>query len=441
MLGAKMSNKTVMVILFSCLVISISLSAQTDRFQYRPLEATGLEMPVSPDGTAESIALCDYICGDANADGDSNVGDAVYIINYVFKGGPAPNPIEAGDVNGDGNCNVGDAVYLIAYVFKGGPAPDGCPYMIKIVNLQLGDNTVNGTANVLDTSKTKVVLWAKTDRWYVQPSVSDPYTIIQSDGTWSSFTYPWVRMVALLVDSSYVPGSIKDYHPSMDPGVISWDEYPDKSVRYINWRNYCWRVKTGDLVGPGPNYFSDDTANVWIDQQDRLHLKTNLQADRWFCAEVVLNRPLGYGRYSFKLDSRVDSLDYNTILGCFIYETLNQEFDIEFSQRLAAPFNAQYVAQPWYTPGNIEFFNMPSSSQTSHSFEWLPNEVICNSWYGHADAPTPSTLIHTWIYTGPDVPTPTDERMIFNLYLFGGEAPYQGLPDEVIITSFEFINE
>lgn len=67
------------------------------------------------------------VCGDANGDGSVNVADAVYIINYVFKGGPAPDPVCAGDANGDGGVNVGDAVYLIAYVFLGGPAPvEGC---------------------------------------------------------------------------------------------------------------------------------------------------------------------------------------------------------------------------------------------------------------------------------------------------------------------------
>ncbi len=34
-------------------------------------------------------------CGDANGDGSVNVGDAVYIINYVFKSGPAPNCVVA----------------------------------------------------------------------------------------------------------------------------------------------------------------------------------------------------------------------------------------------------------------------------------------------------------------------------------------------------------
>lgn len=69
---------------------------------------------------------CEYICGDANGDGQPNVGDAVFLINYVFKEGDAPDPLKAGDANCDGQTNVGDAVYLIAYVFKGGPAPC-CP--------------------------------------------------------------------------------------------------------------------------------------------------------------------------------------------------------------------------------------------------------------------------------------------------------------------------
>jgi uncharacterized Ntn-hydrolase superfamily protein len=67
-----------------------------------------------------------YRCGDANADGSANVGDAVYMIAYIFSGGPPPWPIDAGDANCDGGNNVGDAVYLISYVFNSGPAPC-CP--------------------------------------------------------------------------------------------------------------------------------------------------------------------------------------------------------------------------------------------------------------------------------------------------------------------------
>jgi hypothetical protein len=69
---------------------------------------------------------CDFICGDANSDATVNVGDAVSMINYVFKEGAEPSPLEAGDANCDGQLNVGDAVYIINYVFRSGAEPC-CP--------------------------------------------------------------------------------------------------------------------------------------------------------------------------------------------------------------------------------------------------------------------------------------------------------------------------
>jgi hypothetical protein len=73
------------------------------------------------------LTIIESMCGDANGDYAVNVGDAVYLISYIFKGGPEPIPLCAGDANGDAAVNVGDAVYLISYIFKGGPAPvEGC---------------------------------------------------------------------------------------------------------------------------------------------------------------------------------------------------------------------------------------------------------------------------------------------------------------------------
>jgi hypothetical protein len=70
-----------------------------------------------------SFWVMSYVYGDANGDQTVNIGDAVFIINYVFKGGPAPEPVAAGDANCDDDCNIGDAVFLINFVFKGGPEP------------------------------------------------------------------------------------------------------------------------------------------------------------------------------------------------------------------------------------------------------------------------------------------------------------------------------
>jgi hypothetical protein len=61
--------------------------------------------------------------GDANDDGLVNLGDAVYLLNYLFKGGLPPAPNGAGDTNDDGVVNLGDVVYLLNYLFKGGPPP------------------------------------------------------------------------------------------------------------------------------------------------------------------------------------------------------------------------------------------------------------------------------------------------------------------------------
>jgi hypothetical protein len=70
---------------------------------------------------------CDYLCGDANGSGSVNISDAVYLIAYIFSGGPAPSPWLAGDANCSGSVNISDAVYLIAYIFSGGLAPcAGC---------------------------------------------------------------------------------------------------------------------------------------------------------------------------------------------------------------------------------------------------------------------------------------------------------------------------
>ncbi len=65
-----------------------------------------------------------FMRGDANGDGVINVTDVVYLINYLFIHGPAPDPIQAGDVNCDGVVNVTDVVYLINYLFISGPPPE-----------------------------------------------------------------------------------------------------------------------------------------------------------------------------------------------------------------------------------------------------------------------------------------------------------------------------
>ncbi len=65
----------------------------------------------------------EFARGDCNGDGIIDLGDVVYLVNYLYKGGLPPEPLEAGDANCDGVVDLGDLVYLINYLFKGGPPP------------------------------------------------------------------------------------------------------------------------------------------------------------------------------------------------------------------------------------------------------------------------------------------------------------------------------
>ncbi len=67
-----------------------------------------------------------YICGDADGTNIISISDVVYLINYIFGGGPAPYPLAAGDVDCNQIVNISDAVYLINHIFSGGPAPCSC---------------------------------------------------------------------------------------------------------------------------------------------------------------------------------------------------------------------------------------------------------------------------------------------------------------------------
>jgi hypothetical protein len=81
--------------------------------------------PDQADSNSDGVGdACDVTCGDANADEEVNVGDVVFIIAYIFKGGLPPASLWAADVNGDGEVNVGDAVYLVNYIFRSGPPPN-----------------------------------------------------------------------------------------------------------------------------------------------------------------------------------------------------------------------------------------------------------------------------------------------------------------------------
>ena len=66
-----------------------------------------------------------FLRGDANGDDVINVADIVHEVNFLYRGGDPPDPMEAGDANSDDIVNVADVVYLVNYLYRGGDPP-GC---------------------------------------------------------------------------------------------------------------------------------------------------------------------------------------------------------------------------------------------------------------------------------------------------------------------------
>ncbi len=61
--------------------------------------------------------------GDVNLDDQITAADILLLVDFVFRGGAAPEPLSTGDAVGVPPINSTDIVFLVAYVFRGGPPP------------------------------------------------------------------------------------------------------------------------------------------------------------------------------------------------------------------------------------------------------------------------------------------------------------------------------
>ncbi|MBU2652752.1 MAG: hypothetical protein KKA81_17630, partial [Bacteroidetes bacterium] len=67
--------------------------------------------------------------GDNDWNGEVNVLDLVYLVDYLFQAGPQPRPARiVGDLTCNKQVDVQDLTYFVAYLFQQGPIPCGNPY-------------------------------------------------------------------------------------------------------------------------------------------------------------------------------------------------------------------------------------------------------------------------------------------------------------------------
>ncbi len=227
----------------------------------------------------------------------------------------------------------------------------------------------------------------------------------------------------------------------------------------LNFAGRTWNIKQSTTaVGPGPNRFSANPNDVWVDAAG-LHLTIHKYSNVWYSTEVILNESLGYGTYVFQTSSRQDILNPNATFGAFTWDTFggdtipdnpNREIDFEDGRwsNPADPTNSQVVVQPYYRSANLRRITLPDLSEDAdltRFFTWSPGKVEFYTLRGQ-HTPTsfpPEAVIHHYEYIDNGVnrlvPTPGRENFRFNLWLFRGTPPAGDQPVEVVINDFAYL--
>jgi hypothetical protein len=75
--------------------------------------------------------LWDYVlAGDIVQDGSTNILDLNFLVNYIFRSGPAADPFMLGDANCDGTgMQILDLNVLVNYIFRSGP--ETCKFILR----------------------------------------------------------------------------------------------------------------------------------------------------------------------------------------------------------------------------------------------------------------------------------------------------------------------
>jgi len=290
----------------------------------------------------------------------------------------------------------------------------------------------------------QIVLYAHSGIWWIQPLAAQAFTKIQPDATWKNSTHLGTEYAALLVESGYRPESKIATLPEEGNGVVAFAVVKGTPVapvesKVIHFSGYDWTVRAaGSDRGGEPNAF--DPANAWVDAQGRLHLRISRKDGKWMCAEVSLNRSLGFGSYRFVVQDSAH-LDPSAVLSILTWDDIRSgdfrnEFDVELSQ-WGNPngMNAQYVVQPFYVPENISRFTVPAGTMT-HVVRWEPEKLEFKTIRGATDGPE-ARPVHQHSFTS-GIPTPAGEAVHIVLYEFHPSKSTSQQPSEVVIEKFEY---
>jgi hypothetical protein len=212
------------------------------------------------------------------------------------------------------------------------------------------------------------------------------------------------------------------------------------SGQTMTWKGYDWRVRTWDGAPSANGVWSD--RNVTVDSAGSLHLRVTRTAQGSLSSAEIesVRAGWGYGTYRYVVRGRVDTLPKNVVLGLFTYdprsELGNREIDVEASAwgsdgPTVWDHTYFHVVRGVKTAVGAGHTPAPADQRTTHEVSWQPGRITWRSW--RADG----SLIRSSTAT-VDVPVPGKEKVLLNLWVFGGPG-WQATPTtDVVLESFTF---
>jgi hypothetical protein len=286
----------------------------------------------------------------------------------------------------------------------------------------------------------RVVLFALSGAWWVQPLAEQPFTTIHRDSTWTSLTHPGTAYAALLVDARYNPPLTVKALPDKGGAVIAeaiTEGTAAPQPKTLQFSGYQWE-KRQDASDHGGfrNLFSP--SNAWTDADGFLHLRVTKQGDDWASAEVRLTRSLGYGSYRFVVRD-ISALEPAAVFAMFTLDDAgpSREMDVEVS-RWGEPEDksAQFVIQPYGVPANTVRFEAPEGLAT-YWIDWGLGRVAFRSDSGDAPRRRSGTVAEHVFTSG--VPSPGNEKIHLNVYVYSNKHHPLQHEFEVVVEKFEFL--
>ena len=293
----------------------------------------------------------------------------------------------------------------------------------------------------------QIVIYARSGAWWVQPWPDHPFIPIKADATWSTETHLGYEYAALLVNPGYRPPPTMDTPPSkggpvvlaaivkgIGPTILA----PTKPLKF---GGYDWDVRTiaSDRGGSNHPYSGD---NAWTDSAGALHLRIAKTSDDWSCAEVVLNRSLGYGTYVLVVRD-ISHVEPAAVLSMTTFDDWGgdqsyREMDAEVSRwgDASSKNNAQYVVEPYYQPGNVYQYVAPSGTLT-FSMQWGAGHVKFKTVRGNSPGPGAPVISEHEFTSG--VPSPGQERLQLFFYVVPSDKNLLRHDNEVVLEKFQYL--